>query len=134
MKNITPVNKDILLKILCENFEPETLYIPRKKVIADETGINDIVAINAMLQQFVRMGLLEKAVENNQTFNIIIRAEAIDFFNRGGFAMQEELLVRNIEKLLNEIENLKPNTLEETNYITSIATAILSFYSFLSSK
>lgn len=38
-----------------------------------------------MLQQFVRIGLLEKAVENKQTFDIIIRAEAIDFFNRGGF-------------------------------------------------
>lgn len=131
LDTITPQLKDDLLKALVDNCRLESICKASKPDLIKLSKINDTKLINAILQQFGRMGLLEKAVENKRGFDIILRIKAIDFFNRGGFVIQEELLVKNIEKLLNEIENLKPNTLEQTNYIASIATAILTAYNFL---
>ena len=52
--------------------------------------------------------------------------EAIDFHNRGGFVAQEELLKNNIEKLLKEIEQLKPSFPEKAEKLATISNAILA--------
>ena len=48
-------------------------------------------------------------------------AEAFDIFNRGGFVAQENLLQKEVEKLLLEIERLKPTFGDKAEKITTIA-------------
>lgn len=127
--SITATNKDLLLRILCENCEPERLVHVNKSELYKLTGI-DNSATNAMLAQMVRMGLLEQAIENHSAFDIIVRADAFDFLGRGAFTIQEELLQKNIEKLLKEIDNLEPSRSEQAERIASIASAIMTALGF----
>jgi hypothetical protein len=64
---------------------------------------------------------------------VIVTAEvnAHDFVRRGGFAVQEELLQKNIEKLLLEIESLKPSMPDRVEKITSIIGGISTALGFL---
>ena len=55
---------------------------------------------------------------------VTVEVDAHDFVRRGGFTAQEELLKKNIEKLLLEIESLKPSMPDKVEQITSIAGSI----------
>ena len=78
----------------------------------------------AILDQFEKLELIEQSKMLGGTIFISVTANAHDFVSHGGFEGQENLLKNNIEKLLLEIESLKPSMPEKINELTSIAANI----------
>lgn len=76
-----------------------------------------------ILQQMDRMGLI-KLQPNSHGAMLMLNADAFDFQRHGGFVAQEELLLNNLQKLLLEIESLKPSLSRKVETITSIASGI----------
>lgn len=65
---------------------------------------------------------------------ISMKVPAFDFYSHGGFVGQEELLRKNIEKLLLEIESLKPSMPDKISTITSIAGNIATALGLIITK
>ena len=126
MISITPKLKDAILEVLCTQCKPENT--------SNITNVNDFLkeidtnfdTLNAILSQFQRLGFIDDLNSRRVAIFFILRVEAIDFYNRGGFVAQEELLKKNIEKLLLEIEDLKPSIPEKAERIANISNAIIS--------
>lgn len=86
-------------------------------------------------RQFEKLNLLKAQRCMGGTAHIALNAEAHDFFNRGGFAVQEEILKANLNKLGLELEALSkelgPKYLEKASTLTSLissATSIIKFF------
>lgn len=126
---ITPAIKDNVLKWLCLNLKPESLYTIDMEDLLKTANI-DFDTLNSVLSYFERIGLIEELNSRRVAIHLIVRVEANDFLLRGGFVGQEELLETNIKKLLLEIDNLKkqlgPDKLETVNKLSSIASAVFS--------
>ena len=60
----------------------------------------------AMPRRRVPRQLSERQLSQNWPAPLSRNAEAHDFFNRGGFAVQEEILIANLNKLGLELEAL----------------------------
>ena len=88
----------------------------------------------AVVSQLEEMNLLKTNRCMDGTIFIFLTANAHDFFNRGGFAVQEEILKANINKLGLELETLskelEPKFAEKAARITVIANNILSVVKF----
>ena len=126
--SITPFAKDKVLNHLCSglfNFE-RLIRVNRKDVFKiTELSFNELTAV---LIQFGRFEFISELndMHNSPDILMIIHLDALDFKNRGGFIGQEELLKINLEKLLSEIESLKPSLPDKVDAITSIASNISS--------
>ena len=88
---------------------------------------------DAILRQFEKLNLLKAQRYIGGTAHITLNAEAHDFFNRGGFAVQEEILKANLNKLGLELlsKELGPKYLEKASTLTSLissATSIIKFF------
>jgi hypothetical protein len=70
------------------------------------------------------MGLLKNKPYFDDGVALDIKVNAHDFLSHGGFTAQEELLQKNIQKLLLELENLKPSMPEKVSTLTNIAANI----------
>lgn len=124
---ITPELKD---KVLIDLLTPGSMKVSCNihQTAKDLDIHSDLV--EAIINQFERMGLIRttKCLGGNMYINI--NAEAHDLFAHGGFTAQEELLKANIEKLGLQLDtlskHLSPDFLEKANQISSIAAAILS--------
>ena len=57
-------------------------------------------------------------------FFLEVHQSAFDLFNRGGFTMKENILQKEIEKLLLEVERLKPSLGDKVERITTIISNI----------
>lgn len=77
-----------------------------------------------ILDQFENLGLIHQEKFLGGTMLITLTAAAFDFWSHGGFTAQEELLQKNIERLLLEIESLKPSMPDKVNTITAIAANV----------
>lgn len=131
---ITPELKD---KVLIDLLTPGSMKVSCNihQTAKDLDIHSDLV--EAIIDQFERMGLIRttKCLGGNMLVNI--NAEAHDLYTHGGFTVQEELLKANIEKLGFELESLSkqlsPDLLEKANQIAGIGTAILSALPLLKS-
>ena len=97
---------------------------------------------DAILRQFEKLNMPKAqrcmcgtGIVVGGTAHIALNAEAHDFFNRGGFAVQEEILKANLNKLGLELEALSkelgPKYLEKASTLTSLissATSIIKFF------
>ncbi len=106
-------------------------YIAHVKDESKKYGVTDD-EFCAILEQFEDLNLIlikKRTLGGLREFNV--KAEAHDFYNRGGFVAHEMILKANIEKLGWELDklakDLAPKHLETVEKITSIAAAILSF-------
>ena len=85
--------------------------------------------------QFQRLGFIEHLNLRRSNIAFILRTDAHDYAQKGGFVAQEEVFKANIDKLLLEIDNLKkqlrPDQLDTANKISGIASALLSGFSLL---
>ena len=118
-------------KILCDIVSGAMV----RTIDINESEMNyniDRFTYDAVLEQFERYGFISQKHSLGGGRLITVKAEAHDFFNRGGFVVQEEILKGNIEKLGLELEllskELAPKYLEKSNIIMSIANNILSVF------
>lgn len=123
---ISYVEKDKVLSFIChENYTPGRSFTIDGTQFRSETGLKNDVIIS-ILDYFKGKGLIAEGYGTCScaVFQIITKVEAHDLFLHGGFFAQEELLKKNIEKLLLEIESLKPSLPDRVERITSIAANI----------
>lgn len=127
--NVTYIEKDKVLNFLCKNCSPEQLLKIPMHQLKTETGFNT-TELNIILSYFNRIGLIaELDFKHLSAFvRLIIYTEAFDVFNRGGFTVQENMLQKEVEKLLLEIERLKPSIGDKIEQITTIANNIASIF------
>ncbi|MBM6864332.1 hypothetical protein H6A66_03955 [Bacteroides caecigallinarum] len=127
--NITYTEKDNVLRFLVENeyVTPESFIKLSLSQIMDETGYNSEY-INAVLEGFQKEGLISdlNLRYGVPSFYLIVHQSAFDLFNRDGFTMKENLLQKEVEKLLLEVERLKPSLGDKIEQITTIANNIMS--------
>jgi hypothetical protein len=122
---VTPVLKDNVLNCLCESLSFEQFSQLDIEALLQETQ-TDFETLQAILNQFQRLGFISDLNMRYSALSFCLHLEASDFKNRGGFYAQEEVLKLNLEKLLLEIENLKPNFPDKLENFTSIASNIVS--------
>ena len=115
---ITPELKDkVLNNLLSHNDVPYTFNIIQ---LANELNCSSDT-IRAILDYFNRLNLISAT---NYTIGgdviISLNVEASDMALRGGFVAQEELIKKNFEKLLLELDSLKSKFPKNIETITSI--------------
>lgn len=129
MQIITPAIKDKILFFLCSEASVEQTSQCETPELLKQLEL-DFDTFNAIMVQFERFGLVEDLNIRRAHLSFILRVDAHDYAQKGGFSAQEEVFKSNVEKLILEIENLKkqlaPNHLETANKISSIASAIFS--------
>lgn len=119
---ITPAFKDEILHLITDN-NSEMVCGLNVHEVSEEYNVSWRV-IDAILDEFERLNLITNERSLGGSIWIQIHVPAFDLVRRGGFIASEELLYQNIEKLLLEIESLKPNMPEKIANITSIASNI----------
>ncbi len=136
MKNqlINPKLKDDVLSTLLAN---GSMYIRCNiNIPSDELDVSPDI-LEAILDQFERMGLISQTKMIGGNIDIRIKAEAHDLYSHGGFVAQEEILRANIEKLGFELDklskDLSPDLLDKANKLSGISSAILSALSLFKS-
>lgn len=131
---ITPKLKDELLAELISegtmNVQDDIYFYARKLNTTPDI-------IEAVLDQFEEIGLLTQIKCKDGIIGIRLNAKSHDFYNHGGFTVQEEMLKANIQKLSNELDllakQLSPNFLEKARSISAIGANILTALSFFKS-
>jgi hypothetical protein len=123
---ITCQTKDAILEFLLSQ-ETDRPFSFSAKEMADEYAITPEL-LRMYLSQLKEMGLICYNQVGGGNLQVALTMSAYDFYRMGGFVAQEELLAKNLEKLLLEIESLKPSLPDRVEVITSIianiATAI----------
>ena len=117
--NITYYDKDKILSYLikCDTVYPHEHSMVDFEEMQETTGYSPRL-INAILEGFQEEGLI-----SNLNF-LEVHQSAFDLFNRGGFTMKENILQKEIEKLLFEVERLKPSLGDKVEKITTIISNI----------
>ena len=126
MNLITPELKDALLQELMTSNELKIFV--QSELLAKKLSTTQDVIIE-LLNYFVREGLC--AITQNYIggkFDIVLKTEAYDMVQRGGFVAQEEVLKQELEKLVLEIQELQPKTSEQAQRITTIFSNIATFF------
>jgi hypothetical protein len=80
--------------------------------------------VSSILDYFESIGLIDQDKFLGGEIMIEILIPAHDLVARGGFTAKEELLTKNLEKLLNEIESLKASMPEKVETINSIISEL----------
>jgi hypothetical protein len=121
MKLITPQLKDkILNDIVNEGIVVQPYDVDK---CANNYDLDD-KELNAILEQFEKKELIKITPDFGDAITLNVKVNAHDYLLHGGFTAQEELLAKNLEKLLLEIESLKPSMPEKVSTITNIAANI----------
>jgi hypothetical protein len=111
----------ILNKIVSES--PEMTFGFDSEDAKKVFGFN-IETVGSVLDYFESIGLIDqdKFLDGGVMIETLIPAH--DLVSHGGFTAREELLTRNIERLLAEIESLKKILPEKVETITAIIAGI----------
>lgn len=117
---ITPELKDKILASFIAVGPNCSLDIHEEPVQFSTTS--DIYSI--ILDQMEKKGLIQAERMLGGAVWVSLTADAYDFHSHGGFVGQEVLLQKNIEKLLLEIEDLKPSMPEKVEKLAAIAGGI----------
>lgn len=123
----TYTEKDLLLAFICENCG----YSRLSEIPYGCFPIKEKERLFGILKLFERKGLISDCKDGRSGISFLLRFEAADFLSHGGFQAQEELLQKNIERLLLEIESLKPAMPTKVETITNIASGIATALSLL---
>ena len=126
---ITASTKDKILFYLCTEAKPEQISSGKTEDILEELRL-DFDTFNAVMVQFQRFGFIEDLNLRCSDIHFILRTDANDYAQKGGFVVQEEIFSANLEKLQLEIENLKkqlgPNKLDTLSKISSIIQTLFT--------
>lgn len=129
---ITPEIKDLVLNTLCDTVDFERLEILSKSDILKISELK-FDELQAIFRQFERLGLISdlNIRRNSDNLHIVVRLDALDFRNNGGFTVQEQLLELTLEKLSLEVEQLRNEYPDKAERFTTIAANIATCLSFL---
>jgi len=131
---INPATKDKILTYLVLNAKVEQFQSGDTASILEGLAV-DFDTFYAVMTYFERIGVLKELGLNRRGVHFILLTEAHDFYLRGGFTFQEEVLEANIKKLVLEVDLLKkqigPDQLDRVNKISSIASALFAGLSLL---
>lgn len=129
MNNIIE-EKDLMLSFICERGS----YIGIAGFAYSECPVKGKEKIIGIMTHFQRLNLIDECSANAYKVSFHLLLEASELLSKGGFKAQEELLQANIEKLLLEIEDLKPSLPHKVETITSIAASIATAAGFFLGK
>ncbi|HWS01417.1 MAG TPA: hypothetical protein VN249_12425 [Prolixibacteraceae bacterium] len=115
------VKDKILFKIVKES--PEMTFGFDSEDSKKIFGYNS-ETVGSVLDYFESIGLIDQDKFLGGDIMIEILIPAHDLVSHGGFTAKEELLTKNIEKLLFEIEDLKPILPEKVESIHAIISGI----------
>lgn len=128
--------KDKLLTLLLDEIPLESVITLDKQSISNILAFLsvDFKTLHALLLYFERLGFISEL--NARPIGIVLmpHIEALDFKNRGGFEMQENIFFNNLELLIAEIQHLKPSFADRFENITTIIASLTTFLSFLKSR
>lgn len=125
MNLITPQLKDELLQELM-SFNELKIFV-QSKLLAEKLSTTQDVIVE-LLNYFVREELCTITQDYiGGNFDIILKTEAYDMIQRGGFVAKEEVLKQELEKLVLEIQELQPKNSEQAQRITTIFSNIATF-------
>jgi len=127
--------KDHVLSSLCnlQCFE-SMIYIDLKELLSEtDTTFNELQAI---LMQFQRLGFVSDVNMRHLSpqILIVVYLEALEFYQKGGFQMQDEILRLNLEKLKLEVEQLSKDYPEKALTFSSILSNISTVLGLFISK
>jgi len=127
--------KDRVLTALCnlQCFE-SMMFIDLKELLSEtETTFGELQAI---LMQFQRLGFVSDVNMRHLSpqILIVIYLEALEFYQKGGFQMQDEILRLNLEKLKLEVEQLSKDYPEKALTFSSILSNISTVLGLFISK
>ena len=132
---INNIVKDRVLTALCnlQCFE-SMMFIDLKELLSEtETTFNELQAI---LMQFQRLGFVSDVNMRHLSpqILIVVYLEALEFYQKGGFQMQDEILRLNLEKLKLEVEQLSKDYPEKALTFSSILSNISTVLGLFISK
>lgn len=132
---ITTKLKDNILSLLIENckLEKGSTFDSKSLSYIYNTYQIDYDSFSALLKYFERLQFISKLDIKRIGIMFVLHIEALDFFNTGGFEMNDTILLKNTELLLAEIEALKPAFGDKFEKITTIAASIATYLTFLKS-
>jgi hypothetical protein len=102
------------------------------KSIADTFNIGPNT-VNGLLNYFENRNLMRVDRLIGGNFNYAFTIDGLEFVRMGGFAMYDELLLQNIEKLRLEVEALKHTAPERAETFTTIIANIVTAIKFFCS-
>lgn len=111
--------KDLMLSFVCEHGS----YAGVAGFTYSEYPVKGKEKVIGIMKHFQRLNLISECSANAYKVSFLYILKHLNFF-QGGFKAQEELLQANIEKLLLEIEDLKPSLPHKVETITNIAANI----------
>jgi hypothetical protein len=115
------IKDKILNKIVRES--PEMTFAFDSADSPEIFGYNQEL-VGSVLDYFESIGLIDQDKFLGGEIMLEILIPAHDLVSHGGFTAKEELLAKNIENLLLEIESLKPMLPEKIDTINSIISGI----------
>ena len=132
---INNIVKDRVLTALCnlQCFE-SMMFIDLKELLSEtETTFDELQAI---LMQFQRLGFVSDVNMRHLSpqILIVVYLEALEFYQKGGFQMQDEILRLNLEKLKLEVEQLSKDYPEKALTFSSILSNISTVLGLFISK
>lgn len=126
--NITYKDKDRVLSYLInlEDICPEECYQIDFLRMQRELACTPRF-INAVLEGFRARGFIYDLNLRlpGRSFFLVITQDAFDFFNRGGFASEEDLFQKEKEKLTQDVQPPKTDIIDKIDKVTSILDNVL---------
>ena len=126
--NITYKDKDRVLSYLInlEDICPEVCYQVDFLRMQRELACTPHF-INAVLEGFRARGFIYDLNLRlpGRSFFLVITQDAFDFFNRGGFASEEDLFQKEKEKLTQDVQPPKTDIIDKIDKVTSILDNVL---------
>ena len=131
---ITPQLKDKVLIELIARFNGRTFDFNYQSMA--NTFDCQPFLLRLIIDQFHDLGLIKRTCLGSSAA-VSVLASAYDLHHRGGFAVQEEILKANIEKLSRELDllssQLSPSLSQKSSELAGLAANILTAISFFKS-
>lgn len=127
VSKFTPELQDEILTKICENIPPYTV----PSGFDPSLLCSDFDLLRTCLYKFQERGLIINLSLRRSVCSLTPTASAVELLNRGGFVFEEDVLTKELEKAILEIEKLKAKPglkkyIEQIAGLTSIISNLIS--------
>lgn len=126
-RDFTPEFKDSVLRKICEEFDPYSMYTFENKMFSDDNEL-----LYTCFRQFEEMGLIINYGGGlHPTSHLTVTAKALDFLNMGGFTFLANRFTKELEKANLELDKLKakPSLKDYVEQISGVSGIISNLIS-----